>query len=80
MAASHADGTPCKEGTRSVPDGFRPCCESFDGHTTSCDFDVRYEWWPKSGHWVIAISESAGGGGILIEFCPHCGLRLPVGG
>lgn len=73
---AHADGTPCKEGTSSIPRGFVPCCAEFSGHLTTCDFDVRYEWWPKQRHWVIAIAEVAGGGGIRIAYCPHCGARL----
>lgn len=72
----HSDGTECLEGTSSVPESFSPCCEVFGGHTTTCAFDIRYEWWPKSKQWVIAISESAGGGGITISFCPHCGAKL----
>jgi hypothetical protein len=73
----HNDGTICKEGTQLVPDSFVPCCQMFDAHTATCEFDIRYEWRKTPRRWVIAISESAGGGGIEIAFCPHCGNRLP---
>ncbi len=78
-APNHADGTRCLEGTKRVPRSFRPCCEVFAGHVATCAHDLRYEWWPKARQWVIAIAESAGGGGISIEFCPHCGARLRRG-
>jgi hypothetical protein len=72
----HADGTKCLEGTRSVPQGYQPCCEIFEGHLDTCAYDIRYEWWVQSDQWVIVIAESAGGGGITINYCPHCGARL----
>ena len=72
----HTDGTECLEGTKRVPKNFKPCCDVFEGHTSTCAFDLRYEWRQKSKQWVIAISEIAGGGGISIAFCPHCGARL----
>ncbi len=72
----HADGTECKEGTRSVPDGWIPCCEAFAGHVDTCDFDIRYEYWRSRDGWFVAIAESAGGGGIEISYCPHCGTEL----
>jgi hypothetical protein len=59
-----------------VPPRFRHCCEVFRAHTTTCELDVRYEWWPKANRWFIAILDSAGGGGIEIGFCPHCGRQL----
>jgi hypothetical protein len=73
---THPDGTPCKEGTRSVPSRHVACCETFAGHLSTCDLDVRYEWWPRPRQWVITIAESAGGGGIVIRYCPHCGAEL----
>ena len=76
VGEKHASGSRCLEGTRRVPRGYRPCCEAFARHTTSCAFDVRYEWWAKSRIWVTVIDASAGGGGIEISFCPHCGSRL----
>lgn len=76
----YPDGTRCVEGTRRVPRGFRPCCRVFASHTTSCAYDVRYEWWQRRRTWVVTIAESAGGGGIEIRFCPHCGRSLQPGG
>lgn len=78
MVVQHSDGTICLEGISSVPAGYVPCCETFVGHTATCAYDVRYEWWAKPRHWVIAIAESAGGGGITISFCPHCGANLSL--
>lgn len=72
----HTDGTICLEGTKSVPRSFVPCCKAFSDHVTACAFDIRYEWWSRQKHWVIAISDSAGGGGIVINYCPHCGSKL----
>lgn len=74
--STHADGSRCLEGTRRVPRPFKPCCEIFAGHTTTCVFDIRYEWGPRSRQWGIAIDESAGGGWIVMYYCPHCGQRL----
>jgi len=74
----HTDGTLCKEGTHSLPPRFRACCDIFAGHTDTCEYDIRYEWCSRSARWVIGISESAGGGGITIHYCPHCGRKLPT--
>lgn len=76
MVKQHIDGTPCKEGTRNVPPDFTPCCDTFRAHLETCDYDLRYEWWPTQRFWVIAIAESAGSGGIWIGHCPHCGNQL----
>ncbi len=62
-----------------MPRGFRACCRLFASHTTICEHDVRYEWWQNRRTWVVVIAESAGGGGIEIRFCPHCGRRLKPG-
>lgn len=59
-----------------VPVGFAACCDTFVEHVAACAHDVRYEWWSRDGQWVIAIAESAGGGGVEISFCPHCGKKL----
>ena len=75
-STQHADGTICPEGKRRVRRGFIACCEFFSDHTTSCYYDVRFEWWAKSKNWVIIIPEIAGGGGISISFCPNCGSKL----
>lgn len=76
MAPVHSDGSPCREGKSSAPKGYVPCCAAFAGHLATCEFDVRYEWHPRQRHWVIAIPDVAGGGGVQITYCPHCGSRL----
>lgn len=63
-----------------MPPRFKACCAAFNAHTTTCELDVRYEWWSKARRWFIAIAEVAGGGGIEMAFCPHCGSRLPPRG
>lgn len=73
---THADGSICPEGTSLVPPDFSPCCEDFSEHTLSCYYDIRYEWDEADSEWVIVIPNSAGGGGILISYCPHCGASL----
>jgi hypothetical protein len=73
---THADGSPCLTGTKKVPPGFSACCAAFAGHVDTCAFDVRYEWWERPRYWVIVIAESAGGGGVKIQYCPHCGSKL----
>lgn len=73
----HADGSVCPEGTARRPRSYRPCCEEFDARTLACFFDIRYEWWPRYRGWFTIINPTAGGGGIAMNFCPHCGQRLP---
>lgn len=70
MASLHPDGTAGLEGTRSVPGDWTPCCDSLAGHVETCAYDIRYEFWPGANQWVIAIAESAGGGGIGIGWVP----------
>ena len=72
----HTDGSFCPEGTQRIPRTFNPCCDSFLQHTSACYLDIRYEWWPNQRGWFIIISPSAGGGGIAISYCPHCGAKL----
>jgi hypothetical protein len=72
----HDDGTVCAEGTRRVPRAFKACCAVFAARVTACHHDIRYEWWARRKGWFIAIAEAAGGGGIAISFCLHCGTRL----
>lgn len=72
---THTDGSLCLEGTQRVPRRFTPCCGHFAARTLACYFDVRYEHWPRHG-WLIVISPDAGGGGIRIAYCPHCGAAL----
>lgn len=59
-----------------MPNDFSACCEAFEAQTNSCYYDIRYEWDSEGNEWCIAIPESAGGGGILISYCPHCGACL----
>jgi hypothetical protein len=73
----HIDGTPCPEGTQRLPPGDAPlCCEAFRARTFACYFDIRYEYWPDNAGWFVIITPDAGGGGIAINFCPHCGAKL----
>src|SRR4051812_22708633 len=72
----HTDGSLCLEGTSRVPKGFHACCAAFAVHTKTCEFDIRYEWWPRPKGWYVVIAEAAGGGGVEIGFCPHCGAKL----
>src|SRR5688572_7162957 len=72
----HTDGSPCLEGVPSAPAGYVACCDTFAGHLGICAHDLRYDWWSQERCWVVAVAEGAGGGGIVITFCPHCGGRL----
>lgn len=76
VRAVHYDGSACPEGTPAIPRAFKPCCPEFGSHTLACYHDVRYEWWPRRRGWFTVIAPSAGGGGVAISFCPHCGSRL----
>jgi hypothetical protein len=76
IQGTHADGSPCPEGTqRLAPDG-KICCDVFGQRTLACYFDIRYEYWPSLEGWFVIISPGAGGGGIAMQFCPHCGSKL----
>ena len=75
--ATHIDGSLCPEGTANMPVNRRVCCKEFEWRTYACYYDVRYEWQRWRGQWVIAIAPDAGGGGIAIRNCPHCGAKLP---
>jgi len=72
----HPDGTSCPEGTRRVPLRFTPCCAEFDARTRACYHDIRFEWWSRPRAWFIIIAPEAGGGGIRVRYCPHCGTAL----
>jgi hypothetical protein len=72
----HSDGLICKEGTKNVPKRYSYCCDEFQIRTTKCELDIRYEWYISQKSWVIAVPETAGGGGIIISYCPHCGSKL----
>lgn len=74
--STHLDGTPCPEGTQRLSPERTTCCDAFHARTLACYFDVRYEWWPNPSGWFIIICPDAGGGGIAINNCPHCGARL----
>jgi hypothetical protein len=71
--SGHTDGTPCLEGTQRLPPNFRPCCDSFEQHTKTCDADLRFEWWEKSNKWVTCLHD---GSGIEVAFCLFCGNVL----
>jgi hypothetical protein len=73
---THSAGDLCLEGARRVPANFSPCCDAFEGHLETCAFDLRYEWWERSRQWVVRVADEAGGGGITIGYCPHCGHKL----
>ena len=76
---THLDGSDCPEGTLLVPRGFAPCCAEFAERTLACFFDIRYEWWSGQQNWFVLITPDAGGGGIAMGYCPHCGARLAGG-
>lgn len=76
MRKKHPDGTRCLEGTRGAPRTFRSCCDFFEGHLSSCVYDIRFEWHNRARQWEIPIAASAGGGSMAIRYCPHCGARL----
>jgi hypothetical protein len=66
----------CLDGTKKVPRGFKACCDSFKYRTTSCLYDVRFEWFGKLKKWGIPLADMVGGGFIEIKYCPHCGKKL----
>lgn len=72
----HLDGSPCPEGTARAPRRHEFCCDEFQDRTLACYFDVRYEWWSRQRGWFNVISPEAGGGGIAMQYCPHCGTKL----
>jgi hypothetical protein len=76
QSSLHADGTPCLAGTQQVPENFVSCCADFAGHVALCVSDVRYEWYAKQKIWVIAVGAEAGGGGVEMSYCPHCGAKV----
>ncbi len=73
---THIDGSDCPEGTQRLPPSGALCCETFRARTFACYFDIRYEWWPEPAGWYVIIAPDAGGGGVAINHCPHCGVRL----
>jgi len=75
-AKPHADGSPCPEGTQRLPECGVVCCDDFRAHTLACYFDIRYEYWVGQRGWFVIIAPEAGGGGIAISYCPHCGTKL----
>lgn len=76
----HTDGSECKEGTTNVPDNYKPCCDSMKFHIQSCSSDLRIEYLDLNDNgidmWGIPLDSLAGGGYILINFCPWCGAKL----
>ena len=77
---THLDGTPCPEGSRTVPRAYAACCATFDARTLACYHDIRYEWWSGQRNWFVCIAPDAGGGGVAIAHCPHCGATLKGSG
>jgi hypothetical protein len=59
-----------------LPSRYKACCDDFEQRTTACYVDIRYEWWRRQRGWFVIIAPNAGGGGIAIHFCPHCGEKL----
>lgn len=62
------------------------CCEMMrDNVEKTCpDHPDRYDcadclidYWPISQTYGIMIRNEAGGGMIVIQFCPWCGIKLP---
>ncbi|MGE0045319.1 MAG: hypothetical protein AB7J28_12900 [Hyphomonadaceae bacterium] len=76
-AKTHSDGSLCPEGTQSLPSSGAICCDAFGWRTLACYFDIRYEFWENPEGWFVIIQPDAGGGGILLSYCPHCGAKLP---
>lgn len=74
--AAHIDGSPCPEGEQRLPAAGALCCAAFTARTYACYFDIRYEYWASQQNWFIVIQPDAGGGGIAISHCPHCGTKL----
>ena len=77
---THLDGTACPEGTQRTPRGYHACCPAFDARTRACYHDIRYEWWSAQRNWFVLIAPDAGGGGIAMVYCPHCGAMLKGSG
>jgi hypothetical protein len=73
---THIDGSLCPEGMQRLPENGRLCCNAFEARTRACYFDIRYEYWSGMKGWFVIIPPDAGGGGIAINHCPHCGARL----
>jgi hypothetical protein len=66
----------CPEGTQRLPEDGATCCDDFRERTAACYFDIRYEYWPDHAGWFVIIQPDAGGGGVAMNFCPHCGIKL----
>lgn len=69
----HLDGSVCLEGTRLLPKEYKPCCNMFASHTSTCTHDLRYQYSEKFNSWSIALQD---GSGIMIKYCPHCASKL----
>ena len=66
-------GDKCEYGTQQVPKTWKPCCEAFASHTSSCQYEVRIVWYGR-GKWGIPLP--LGGSYIKISYCPFCGKKL----
>lgn len=70
----HVDGSECLDGIKcDVPEGYNPCCDSFNRRLSECVYDLRIEWYPKQGNWGIVLTD---GSYICIHYCPFCGSKL----
>jgi hypothetical protein len=62
------------------------CCEMMRYNVEyTCDVhpdrgdcpDCLVDYWETSSRYVLLIRNEAGGGGIVIAYCPWCGTKLP---
>ncbi len=72
----HSDGSTCLEGTVSpLPKNFKPCCDFFEGHLSSCAYKVRFDWNKSKKHFGIADPVMSNVY-TQINYCPWCGKKL----
>ncbi|MEW6619280.1 MAG: hypothetical protein AB1422_08095 [bacterium] len=54
---------------------FEHCCKMMNFHINHEDKIIQY--WSKFREYVIKIPEVLGGGGLVMNYCPWCGKKLP---